>query len=317
MMFVEGTHLVGLEGTNPLGFFAALGVQVVFAEDAEQPRLWWSDDVTPHAIVDRAFPPDRIATRALETFATWRQSTAMNPARVDGSRMPKADELKLSPDDLRDYARQHYRCRAADAFAAAAVAEGSLDNNGAAKPSDLYFMAGRMIFLRIIRDILTHASHGDVLEALNGPWTYDSPLRSSMMWDITDDRVYALRADDPSKDAKKTNPGVEALAILGMAWHPVFAGRGGTLTQGCSGSWKSGYYAWPLWAAPATSNTVKTLLSHASVTPGDKLERRAKWLRSWSITQVLVSPIRRSSQGGFGTFSPPTVCWSASRSRRD
>ena len=49
------THLTGLEGTNPLGFLAALGVQVAFASEGKQPRLWWSDDIIPHAVVDEEF----------------------------------------------------------------------------------------------------------------------------------------------------------------------------------------------------------------------------------------------------------------------
>ena len=67
-VITKGTHLPGLEGTNPLGFLAALGVQVAFADEDTQPRLWWSDDVTPHAVVDEAFTVERIAARSLEAF---------------------------------------------------------------------------------------------------------------------------------------------------------------------------------------------------------------------------------------------------------
>ena len=52
---MNGTHLTGLEGTNPLAFLAAIGVQTAFADEEAQPRLWWSDDVTPHAVVDHGF----------------------------------------------------------------------------------------------------------------------------------------------------------------------------------------------------------------------------------------------------------------------
>ena len=46
-------QLTGLEGTNPLGFFAALGVQVAFASEVKQPRLWWNFDVTHSACCRR------------------------------------------------------------------------------------------------------------------------------------------------------------------------------------------------------------------------------------------------------------------------
>ena len=88
------THLTGLEGTNPLGFLAALGVQVVFSSEPRQPRLWWSDDVTPHAVVDGNFSVDQIADQALEVFAEWSRSPAVNPTRPDGSAMPRGDEAE-------------------------------------------------------------------------------------------------------------------------------------------------------------------------------------------------------------------------------
>ena len=75
------THLTGLEGTNPLGFLAALGVQVAFASESRQPRLWWSNDVTPHAVVDGDFSTDRIADQAL---AVLRRVEQKAPPRTPG-----------------------------------------------------------------------------------------------------------------------------------------------------------------------------------------------------------------------------------------
>lgn len=178
-----------------------------------------------------------------------------------------------------------------------------------AKPSDLYFTAGNQKFLETARRILDGASREDVLVGLEGPWKYASPL-PSLMWDVTDDRVYALRACDPGPEKKLTNPGPEALAVLGLSLHPVFAGRDRTLTQGCSGTWKTGFYSWPLWRKPARPHAVKSLLAHAShhdpTTTG-----RHRWFRSWGVSLVFRSPIHRSGQGGYGTFGPPEVVWQA------
>ena len=302
------THLTGLEGTNPLGFLAALGVQVAFASEPRQPRLWWSDDVTPHAVVDGGgdFSTDRIADQALAVFAEWNKSPATNPRRPDGSAMPKGDELKLTPADLRTYLSQTDQCDSGGALITALVAEGSLDKQGAAKPSDLYFTAGQQKFLGMVRQVLRGTSRDDVLAGLEGPWSYESEL-PSLMWDVFDDRVYALAADDPAKEKKLTNPGSEALAVLGLSLHPVFAGRDRTLTQGCSGSWKTGCYSWPLWCKPASPHAVKSLLAHAYGHPAAM--DRQRWFRAWGVAKVLRSPIRRSGQGGYGTFGPPEVGW--------
>ena len=307
---MSGVHLRGLEGTNPLGFLAALGVQVAFESESEQPRLWWSDDIVPHAVVDEDFSIERIASQAMNVFEQWKNSPAVSPSRLDGSPMPKGDELKLTPDDTRTYLRLADQGGTGSALIAALVAEGSLDNNGAAKPSDLYFTAGNQKFLKSVREILNSVTRDDVLIGLQGPWKYESKVKS-LMWDIVDDRVYALRAYDPSPtsgpDSKRTNPGPEALAVLGLSLHPVFGSQGRTLTQGWSGYWMTRSYAWPIWGKPASLYAVKSLLAHASTTAQTAAERH-RWFSSWGVFRVLRSSVRSSGQG-YGTFSPPEVEW--------
>ena len=308
---MKGTYLTGLEGTNPLGFLAALGLQVAFANESEQPWLWWSDDITPRAMVDEKFTIERIAKQTLKAFGQLKDCFALNPRRLDGSNMPKGDELKLMPEDIKSYLEQAVQHEFAGDLATALVAEGSLDNQGVAKPSDLYFTAGQQKFLGTVRKILGAVVLEDLVTDMTGPWRYASGL-PSLGWDIADDRVYALRAKNPSPEKKLTNPGAEALAILGLSLHPAFAGHGRTLTNGCSGSWKSGQYTWPLWCKPASPGTVKSLLAHAShPSPPQDRHHRHRWYRSWGVTTVFRSSIRRSNQGGYGTFGPPEIVWQA------
>ncbi len=307
---MHATHLTGLEGTNPLGFLAALGVQVAFASEAEQPRLWWSDDITPHAVVGAEFTIDRIADQSMVVFDYWKNSPAMNPRRADESVMPKGDELKLESKDIRTYLDQSRQHDSAGDLITALVAEESLDNSKKAKPTDLYFTAGRQKFLCIARQILDGVSKEESLTGLTGPWSYKSPLKT-LGWDVSDDRMYALMANNPSSesspDQKLTNPGPEALAVLGLSLHPVFTGKERTLTQGCSGLWTKAHYSWPLWRKPASTHAVKSILAHAYDHP--TATNRHRWLRSWGVFKVLRSPIRRS--GHYGTFSPPEVAWQA------
>jgi len=307
---MTGVHLTGLEGTNPLGFLAALGIQVAFESESEKPRLWWSEDIVPHAVVDDDFVTERIADQAMNVFDLWKDSPAVNPRRPDGSPITKGDELKFTPKDTRTYLSLANNCESAGALIAALVAEGSLDNNGAAKPSDLYFTAGKQKFLESVRDILATVTRDDVLAGLQGPWKYESRTKS-LMWDVVDDRVYALRAYDPSStsgpDSKCTNPGPEALAVLGLSLHPVFGSQGRTLTQGWSGYWMTRSYAWPIWRKPASPHAVKSLLAHASTT-AQTAAGRHPWFSSWGVFRVLRSSVRSSGQG-YGTFSPSEVEW--------
>ena len=299
------THLTGLVGTNPLGFLAALGVQVAFVPKEKQPSLRWSRDIVPHAIVDGDLAVEEIVEQAMDTLKRWKDSPAVVPKLADGSDMPNGDELKLSPQNIRRYLYQVRQNDLAGGLVTALVAEGSLDKQGVAKPSDLYFAAGQQKFLEMVRQILSGVSREDVHSGLVGPWRYASKL-PSLGWDVTDDRIYALRAHDPASEKKPTNPGPESLAVLGLSLHHVFAGRGRTLTQGCSGSWKDSRYSWPLWDKPASPRVVKSLLAHA-YEPMPK--NRRYWLRAWGVFKILQSPIRRSGQGGYGTFGPSEVAW--------
>ena len=97
------------------------------------------------------------------------------------------------------------------------------------------------------------------------------------------------------------------MALLGLSLYPVFAGRSRTDTQGCTGSWKAGWYSWPLWRKPASLHAVKSLLAHAYDHPA--ASNRDRWYRAWGISTILRSPIRRTDQGGYGTFGPPEVVW--------
>lgn len=306
-----GTHLTGLEGTNPLAFLAALGVQVLYEFEEHQPKLWWTDDVIPHANVDPEFDVDHIVEQALGVFPQWLESPALNPGFGT-----KADNTaKFSPSDLQRYVEMTRLRQPGNRLAAALVADGSLDGAGkAAKPTDLYFAAGQLRFLQIIRTILAEVDRKELKEALVGPWTYRSSL-SSLGWDVTDDRIYAIAPADPAKEKKKTNPGAEALAVLGLSCHPVFAsrdrrGRNRTLTAGCSGPWRrGGKYTWPLWGRPATPNAVRSLLAHASGGENE-IVGRSIWYQGWGVFQVMQSVIWRSDQGGYGTFRPPQSIWS-------
>jgi len=244
-------------------------------------------------------------------FPQWLESPALNP-RLDTK---TDDTAKFGSRDLQKYLLQTRARQPGNLLAAALVAEGSLDGTGkVAKPTDLYFAAGQLKFLKIIRTILAEVERESVFEALKGPWSYTSSI-ASLGWDVTDDRIYAIAAANPAKEKKKTNPGAEALAVLGLSRHPVYTsrdqrGRQRTLTSGCSGPWRrGGTYTWPLWKHPATPNAVRSLLAHA--TGGEKeINRRSDWYQGWSVFQVMRSVIWRSEQGGYGTFRPPQSIWS-------
>lgn len=303
---MSDTHLKGLAGTNPLGFLAAVGIQVAFESEERRPRIWWSDDTVPHAVTDGDFTADAIAEAATRTLSLWKGGFVLGLDRPKG-----ALNLKLHPAEIREYLEMS-RGDPAESLATALVAEGGLDNNKIAKPSHLYFTAGQQSFLPIISEIIKHASKDEILAALNGPWKYDV-ICPTLRWDVAYDPSYALGAKDPSSVQEPTNPGPEALAILGLCRYPVYVFQNSTVTQGCSRAWKRGSFSWPLWNRPSSFMMVKSLLAHAyEPPPANRLAQdRTRWYRSWNVFMVLRSPIRRTDQGGYGTFGPHEVVWKA------
>lgn len=299
-------QLPGLAGNNPLGFLAALGAQAAAEHAGESTSLHWTDDAVPHAVLGVDGDAEAIAATALASAERWLEGPAL-AATVD-------EKLKLDPAAITQYLRNARSSPAVGVLAMCLVAENSLDNSGKAKPSDFYFTAGQMKFVSMAREILGDVTSEELVADMTLPWSYAS-TRPSLMWDVVDDRVYALSSANPSSDKKLTNPGAEALALLGLSRYPCFRSARGTATQGCSGSWKRGSFTWPLWGRPATIGAARSLLAHASAPEPSNGEsarqfrHRADQYQGWGITRVMQSQIRRSDQGGYGTFGPPRVIW--------
>ena len=301
MTSTDVTLLPGLPGDNPLGFLAALGAQTALADHTADHRLHWTDDPISHPVLSPARSLDEIAHAVNDMAKVWLGGPALDETIDPG--------LKLRPDDIREYLRRGRAARSSGSLSACLLAENSLDNNGKAKPTDLYFTAGQQRFVTMARTILGEVTEEEVVDDIARPWRYHSE-RGSLMWDCVDDRDHALSAADPtnkSRNPKLTNPGAEALAVIGLSRYPCFASPQGTLTQGCSGTWKRGLFVWPLWSTPATMRAVRSLLAHVVAPEHD--ERRSAWYQAWGVHRVLQSQIRRSSQGGYGTFGPPLVVW--------
>lgn len=297
------TLLRGLPGDNPQGLLAALGIQVALADQGTDHNLHWTDGPIPHPVLSPARSLDEIGQAVRAVAEAWLEGTALDES-IDL-------RLKLKPDEIRLYLKRGRDAGASGLFSACLLAENSLDNNGKAKPSDLYFTAGQQKFVSMARTILSEVTQEEIVDDMTKPWSYYSD-RESLMWDSVDDRLHALSAADPTKsqNPKLTNPGAEALAVIGLSRYPCFASPQGTLTQGCSGGWKRGAFVWPLWLVPASRRAVRSLLAHVGADVETKAaRRRAEWYRSWGLSRVLESQIRRSDQGGYGTFGPPRVVW--------
>lgn len=292
--------LTGLDGSNPLGFLAAIGTLEVATIRGVSARMAWRDQgVWRPVLYGMSGGMEELVTWIDEDRADCRAEAALT-LTYDGKQ-----DLKPTPGDFGTYLESiaamatPAQRRGAD-WAAAFGSDVIVDNNGNTKPTALHFTAGQQQFLKMVNELMANTTHDDIREALFGPWTYSRPL-PVMGWDSTTARDYALRAADPSGDKKLGVPGADWLGIRGLPSFPV-AARGTRLaTTGCSGGWKSGTFRWPVWTVPLDLAMVRTALRlpHADLCAAERA--------ALGLGLVFSSGIKRSDQGGYGSFTPASV----------
>ncbi len=300
------TSLDGLDGTNPLGYLAALGALLVADRMMEDVRLSWTSGFTNVAVIHGIALSDLVRV-VMEDCDRWRDSTALG--HVDGRNV---DDVKFeTSDDVRGYLKA---CAAADdggrslALAQALVCEFAFDKGGKTKPSDLHFTAGKQQFLKMARELRDEIGAEDVERALVGPWSRPSTL-PSFKWDIADDRVHAVSARKPSTEKKNTEPGAEWLALQGLAFYGVQrAGAERVAVSGGGGSWERGSWRWALWDPPLSAISTMAFVNRIDVAVADVTKADAG-LRMAGVTKVLSTTVMRSGKGGYGSFRPTVVLW--------
>jgi len=207
---------------------------------------------------------------------------------------------------LRNVQRRNQRECDADFF----VAFGSevvSDNKGNTKPTALHFTSGPQVFIKPVRDWLSDPKKLGVItevhirSALTDIWTKESK-HNSLGWDMSKSaRIYALRANDPGRDASLIELGAEWLAFRALNFFPT-APKGKrletTLCRGYAGSSQTPReMTWPMWS-PAISRDELRSLFHRDISHLTESERGALGVEAVFTSQVV------ESGKGYGSFAP-------------
>ena len=288
----------GFDGCNPLGFFAALGSLAAVHSSRATLRWHWEGAWRP---VLRSEVTDIGAF--VKLLDQDRAACAADPA-LDLEYSDKRD-LKPPPILFRQYletlaaaSSPHHR-RSVD-WAASFATDVATDNNGNTKPTALHFTAGQQQFLQMIQDLVGGVTERDLREAVEGPWQYDRAL-PVMGWDATSSRDYALRASDPSTDKKLGVPGADWLAVRGLVFFPAVPVGTRVRTTACDGGWKTGKFRWPIWTVPLGSDVIRSLMTLRFD------EMSASDRAALGVDALFSAGIKRSDQGGYGSFEPATA----------
>ena len=297
-------QLVGIDGSNPLGFLAALGLLRV----VPNAKLGFADDGSFQAFVDGHYTAEGLAaliTSDAQASAVpngaWRFTYTKASTKKQAAK-PVAD-LKPPPGDFKTFLATCVEAWISGdeekaEYAAAYATDISVDGSGNTKPTAFHFTAAQQTFLGAVDGIRSSVTKEWVEESLFVG--HGERPGSNLRWDPLADRNWALMACNPSGgEGTLVDAPLEWLAFRGLPMLPSFPVSTRIVTTCVFGRGKDIAFTWPLWSNAISLQTVR------SVIRVDWNRRRNECNRR-GIFAICSSTIKRSSQG-FGNFSPSSV----------
>jgi hypothetical protein len=252
----------GLEGSNPLGFLAAVGALRLLdcMWPARKIRLRWIRDGGWLAEVSGLAVDDEVQLCGLlDKTAPWAPledfAALGNDLTVERPLFGRVVRSIVAGTTAGDR-------RAAD-FATGFGSEVCEDKDkNRIQYTDFCFItgSGHQCFLKTAGDLAKSVRAEHLREALFGPWRgVNKGL--SMRWDPSDAKEYALQWDDPSGEGVYSTWGANRLAFEALPLFPTVATGRALRTTGFRTQNRARQFTWPLWTRPATIDTVRSLLS--------------------------------------------------------
>ncbi len=296
--------LAGVDGSNPLGFLAALGLLRV----VPGAKLGFSDDGSFRAFVDgledtesdlaRCISDD--AKAAEDSRAPWRFTYTKGATKKRGPQ--EVADLKPPPGDFKRFLATCVEAwlsgnEDAAGYAAAYGTDVAVDGKGNTKPTAFHFTAANQTFLGAVEVIRASVTPTWVRESLFEG--HGEKPGGNLRWDPGSERNWALMANNPTDDGTRVDAPLEWLAFRGLPLLPSFPRGNRVITTGVFGRGDDMTFTWPLWTVPASRHTIRSVLQV-------DWARNAKERSARGIFAICSSAIRRTSQG-FGNFGPASV----------
>ncbi len=297
-------QLAGVDGSNPLGFLAALGLLRV----VPGATLGFSDDGSFLAFVDGVDKSESDlaaliaadAEAAASESAPWRFTYTKAATKKQGPQ--RVADLKPPPEDFKKFLATCVEAwlRGNDEAAGYAAAYGTdiaVDGKGNTKPTAFHFTAAQQTFLGAVEGIRASVTQEWIETSLFAG--HGERPGSNLRWDPSAERNWALMANNPNDDGTRVDAPLEWLAFRGLPLLPSFPRGSRIITTGVVGRGDEMTFSWPLWSVPASLPTTRSALQVGWA--GSTKERAAR-----GIFAICSSAIRRTSQG-FGNFGPSSV----------
>jgi len=294
--------LKGLDGANPLGFLAAIGTLRIATVvwPSKRVKMKWvqeSGGWRPRVFVDVHELNENLFIEKLNENL---KKMCGHPA------FSFAKDLSIGCDEFRlrlveSFNTATFENHLFSDFLSAFGSEVVVDKNGIIGDTAFRTMsgAGHQHFIGFMQELAEMTNESHLRSALFETWGYQDD-KPSMRWDPCDDRRYALRWGEPSKDPIKTVRGANRLAVEAL---PLFTTvpvgirletTGFTQKKGQRMNW-----SWPIWDAPASLDVVRSLLSLKEL---QEESPDSDNLLTMGICEVF--RCQRISQGKYRNFTP-------------
>ncbi len=252
----NGLVLTGIDGSNPLGFLAALGILITVEDRSPGVRLQWMHHAQKWCPVVTGIDD---ADDLLDQLADTLHDMSVEPFLVH-KRMP------FSAVEFEEIARSCRAMRTNRRMADLLASYGCTHIRDEDLFHDTMF---RMVrsgdsagqgFLHYAVSIRQQTDRDSLERTLFREWSYQDEC-FSLRLDPIEDSNYALRWDDPSKANKSTMIGANSLALEGLRALPTVPNKGSLLTTGFSRHDRQVFFTWPIWRSALGVDVVKSLLS--------------------------------------------------------
>jgi hypothetical protein len=242
----------GIEGSNPLGFLAAVGAWRLSA-------LLWGDEVRMRWIRRGGWRPELAGAPVADEAEFCQALCEMAPWAPLDVFAPLGRNLTVAPETFGPVARAAAAGatrddrRAADFVAAFGSDVLADQKSGRIRYTDLCFItgSGHQDFLGTASGLRESTGTEHLREALFGPWGYrDRGL--SLRWDPGDAKEYALQWENPSSVGVYSVWGANRLAFEALPLFPAAAtggARSGVRTTGFETRGRVHEFTWPMWEA--------------------------------------------------------------------
>lgn len=263
----DALPLAGIDGSSPLGFLAALGILHALTRHSLNQRrgaaitlAWQSvDGCWQPAITGGGRDPNELLGQLQSALlasdsAPW---TLDKKLPFDAVRLREAAVAAVS-------AAAYLNREGVDVLASFGV-ESVRDKEGAFLDTSLRMVRagdsagqGLLAYAARIRD---NTTWDDLRKALFHTWKFQDE-DCALRWDPVENRSYALRWRDPSKDRTESVRAANRLAIEAMGALPtVPVGHKVKTTGFGSPDGKTTSLTWPIWQASACLDVVRSLLT--------------------------------------------------------